>query len=75
MRPLQALLKDLKQVLWAFPLIFLFSQVLAYYRNTFLVCLAADILTAVAFMVIPLCNVAWFIVDRKTENKQLICKD
>ncbi len=81
MRPLQRLLNDLKQVLWALFLIYLilasigllFAQYIGY-RNAFLVCLAVAILTAAAFMTIFLCNVIWFIAERKTENKHFACK-
>ncbi len=81
MRPLQALLNDLKQVLWAIFLIYLilastcllFGQYIGY-KNSFLVCMAIAILIAVAFMTIFLCNVIWFIADRKTENKQFMHK-
>jgi hypothetical protein len=82
MMPLQVLLNDLKQVLWAFSLIdlilastcLLFAQYIGY-KNSLLVCTAIAILIAAAFVSIYLYNIIWFIVDRRAENKHLINKD
>jgi predicted membrane protein len=82
MRPLQALLNDLKQVLWAICLIYLilastcllFAQYIGF-KNSFLICAAIATLIAAAFISIYLCNIIWFIADRRAEKKQHVNKD
>jgi len=82
MMPLQVLLNDLKQVLWAFFLIYLilastcllFAQYIGY-KNSFLVCTAIAILIAAAFVSIYLCNIVWLIADRRAEKKHPINKN
>ncbi len=79
MRPLQALLNDLKQVLWATFLIYLilastcllFAQYIGY-KNSFLICSAIAILIAAAFISIYVCNIIWFIADRRAEKKNTV---
>ncbi len=77
MRPLQALLNNLKQVLWALFLIyiilastgFLFAQYIGY-KNSFLVCSAVALLVVAAFLFIFLLNTVWFMADRWSEKKR-----
>lgn len=71
-----SLFNDLKQILWALLLVYIFLVVTGYlfgrqvgFKDAFLVCLGIAILVTVTFAGIFLCSVVWLLHEQKTREQ------
>jgi hypothetical protein len=72
-----ALIRDLKQILWALLLIYIIltstGLLLGRYigfKDALLICLAIALLVTITFVILFLCNILWIAVKQKTEQNR-----